>query len=344
MRKKTILILILVTIILISIIPIGIYVYKSLFSNNVNLQESSLIYIPTGSSFDDVLTILEQENVLKDKQSFQQIAKRKNYTQHIKAGCYRIKPEMNNIDLVDMLRSGRQEAINFTFNNIRTKEQFAKRVSEQLETDYNDLLSFLNDEEKLKLYNVNVETALTIFIPNTYQFWWNTSVDDFMQRMYKEYQKFWTEARLEKAKNTGLSPTEIIILASIVEEENHRTDEQPRIAGVYINRLKKNMLLQADPTVKFALQDFGRKRILRKDLEIDSPYNTYKYAGLPPGPIRIPSPTCVDAVLNYEKHNYIYMCAKDDLSGYHNFATTLAQHNANAAKYHNALNRRKIKN
>lgn len=340
MQKK--IIVTITIIILLSGIILGIFGYRILFSNNISPQASSLIYIPTGSSFDDVLDMLKKENILKKEKNFRWVTKQKNYNQHVKAGRYCIKQGMNNNELVNMLRSGKQEAVNFTFNNIRTKEQFAKRVSEQLEMDCNDLLSFLNNEEKLKSYNVNVETALTIFIPNSYQFWWNTSVDNFVERMYKEYQKFWTESRLNKAKNTGLSPTEIIILASIVEEENHRTDEQPRIAGVYINRLKKDMLLQADPTVKFALQDFGRKRILKKDLEIDSPYNTYKYAGLPPGAIRIPSPTCIDAVLNYEKHNYIYMCAKDDLSGYHNFASTLAQHNANATKYHNALNKRKI--
>lgn len=341
MRKK----IIIITLILIFSAGIiaGIFGYKILLSNNISPQASSLIYIPTGSSFDDVLNILERGNVLINKHSFQQLAQRKNYPKHIKAGCYHIKQGMNNNELVNMLRSGNQQAVNFTFNNIRTKEQFAKRVSEQLETDYEALLSLLNNDEKLLPYDVTAETVLTIFIPNTYQVWWNTSAEDFVARMHKEYRKFWTENRLEKARDSRLSPTQIIILASIVEEENYRTDEQPRIAGVYINRLKKNMLLQADPTVKFALQDFGRKRILRKDLEIDSPYNTYKYAGLPPGPIRIPSPTCIDAVLNYEHHNYLYMCAKEDLSGYHNFASTLAQHNINAAKYHNALNRKNIK-
>ena len=304
--QKKIIVTIVIIILLLGII-LGILGYRILYSNNISPQASSFIYIPTSSSFDDVMDILKKENILEKEKTFRWVAKQKNYIQHVKGGRYRIKEGMNNNELVNMLRSGRQEAVNFTFNNIRTKEQFAQRVSEQLEMDYDNLLSFLKNEKKLKSYNINVETVLTIFIPNTYQLWWNTSVDDFVERMYKEYQKFWTESRLEKAKNIELSPTEIIILASIVEEENHRTDEQPRIAGVYINRLKKNMPLQADPTVKFALQDFGRKRILKKDLEIDSPYNTYKYTGLPPGPIRIPSSTCVDAVLNYEKHNYIYM-------------------------------------
>ncbi|MDR0367589.1 MAG: endolytic transglycosylase MltG [Bacteroidales bacterium] len=317
--------------------------YRTVFSNNILPQASAFIYIQTGSSFDDVMKILKTEQILKDEHTFCWVAKQKNYIPHVKAGRYRIKQKMNNNELVNMLRSGRQEAVHFTFNNIRTKEQLVKRVADQLETDPNELLSLLNNNEKLKPHNVNTETALTLFIPNTYQMWWNTSADDFVKKMHKASQTFWTESRCEKAQKAGLSPTEVIILASIVEEENHRTNEQPRIAGVYINRLKKGMLLQADPTVKFALQDFGKKRILKKDLETESPYNTYKHVGLPPGPVRIPSPTAIDAVLDYEKHNYFYMCAKDDLSGYHNFAATLAQHHANAAKYHQALNRRKIK-
>ena len=238
----------------------ALYAHKTLFSNNISPQASSLIYIPTGASFDDVTEILEKENVIKNKRSFQWVAKYKKFNQ-ARSGRYRIKQGMGNNEIVNMLRSGRQEPVNFTFNNIRTKEQFAKRVSEQLEMDYESLLSFLNDEEKLANYNVNTETALSIFIPNTYQIWWNVSVEAFVERMYKEYQQFWTEQRLEKAQEIRLSPAEVIILAAIVEEENHRHDEQARIAGVYINRLVRGIPLQADPTVKFALQDFERTRV-----------------------------------------------------------------------------------
>ena len=340
MRKKIILSIIIVTLLL-GVIAAS-FAHSIVFSNNISPQASQFIYLEKEASFDDMLHILEKENILKNKQTFQWVAKWKNFTR-VRPGRYRIKQGMSNNEIVNMLRSGRQEAVSFTFNNIRTKEQFAKRVAEQLNIHPDSLLSFLNDEEKLSFYGVNPETALSIFIPNTYQIWWNISVDEFVEKMYNEYQKFWTEDRLQKAEKIKLSPTEIIILASIVEEENHRTDEQSRIAGVYINRLVIGMLLQADPTVKFALQDFGRTRILFSDLKTESPYNTYLHAGLPPGPIRIPSPTCVDAVLNYEKHNYLYMCAKDDLSGYHNFAVTSSQHAANARKYQNALNQRNIK-
>jgi UPF0755 protein len=317
---------------------------KIVLANNISTQDSNYyLYIKTGSTYSQVVDLLKEEGIIKNMKTFQLVAKWKKYPQKIRAGRYLIKPKMNNNELVNMLRSGRQEAVNFTFNNIRTKEQFAKRVAEQLEMNEEDLLDLLNDNVFLASYNLNSQTALTLFIPNTYQLWWNTSAEDFVKKMYGEYEKFWTESRKEKAAAIPLTPTEVIILASIVEEENYRTDEQARIAGVYMNRLKKGIPLQADPTVKFALQDFGRQRLLYADLAVDSPYNTYKHTGLPPGQIRIPSPQCIDNVLNYEHHNYIFMCAKEDFSGYHNFAVTNAEHEANARKYHNALNNYKIK-
>ena len=322
---------------------IACFLYQALFSDNIQQQSSAYLYIPTGSSYDDVLAILEENKILKNKKSFERIAKIKKYPHRIRSGRYRIDKKMTNNELVNRLRSGSQEAVDFTFNNIRTKEQFAKRVAQQLEMDDQDLLDLLNDADFLASYYLNVETALTIFIPNTYKIWWNISAEDFVKKMYREYSTFWTEERKEKAAQIPLSPTEVIILASIVEEENHRRDEQARIAGLYINRLKIGMKLQADPTVKFALNDFARKRLLYSDLEINSPYNTYLIEGLPPGTVRIPSPGCVDEVLNYEKHNYLYMCAKEDFSGYHHFTANFSQHLANAAKYHKALNQNKIK-
>ena len=341
MRKK-IIIFLFIFLVLTGIVAVF-FAYKIIFVNNVSSQAPSFLYIKTGSNYSQVVDLLEEKNVVKNLKTFQWVAKWKKYPQKIKAGRYAIKSKMNNNELVNMLRSGNQEAVNFTFNNIRTKEQFAEKVSQQLEVNANDLLDLLNDNDFLASYNVNTETVLTLFIPNTYKIWWNTSAEDFVKKMYREYSTFWTKERKQKAANINLSPVEISILASIVEEENHRTDEQARIAGVYINRLKKGIPLQADPTVKFALRDFARKRLLYADLEINSPYNTYKYTGLPPGVIRIPSPTCIDKVLNYEQHNYIFMCAKEDFSGYHNFAVTLSEHTANAAKYHNALNTNKIK-
>ena len=340
--KKRIIISVFVLVVLAGVTAVC-FGYKIVFANVISPQAPDYLYIKTGSTYGEVIDLLKKKYVVKNVKTFEWVSKWKKYPQKIRAGRYAIKQGMNNNELVNMLRSGRQEAVNFTFNNIRTKEQFARRVAEQLEMESQNLLNLLNDNDFLANYRLDTETALTIFIPNTYQMWWNTSAEDFIKKMHREYEKFWTEERREKAAQIPLSPTEVIILASIVEEENHRTDEQARIAGVYINRLKKGMRLQADPTVKFALQDFAIKRLLYADLEIDSPYNTYKYTGLPPGTVRIPSPTCIDKVLDYEQHNYIFMCAKEDFSGYHNFAVTNSEHEANAKKYHNSLNMNKIK-
>ena len=203
-------------------------------------------------------------------------------------------------------------------------------------------MNLLTEKSILQEYNFTKQTLPALFIPNTYQVYWNISAKDFLNRMFKEYKRFWAEERQNKAKAIGLTPIEVSILASIVEEETNNKSEKPMVAGLYINRLKKGMPLQADPTVKFAWQDFTLRRITNKHLTIDSPYNTYKITGLPPGLIRIPSPEGIDAVLNYSKHNYLYMCAKEDFSGTHNFASTLSEHNRNARKYWDALNKRKI--
>ncbi|MDR0605577.1 MAG: endolytic transglycosylase MltG [Bacteroidales bacterium] len=345
MTKKTIIITgICVSLFLTGTVSMAMYfTYKIIFGNNISSDAAPYLYVKTGSTYDDVLELLQKENIVKSVKTFQTVARFKKYPQKVKSGRYPIKQGMSNNELINMLRLGHQEAVHFTFNNIRTKEQFAQKVSQQLEIDYDSLLSLLNNDTQLEKYHLNKDNVLTVFIPNTYQLWWNTSAKEFVERMYREYQKFWNKERLKKAADMDLSPTEIIILASIVEEENHRSDEQSKIAGVYINRLKKDMYLQADPTVKYALQDFGRKRLLYVDLEVNSPYNTYKYTGLPPGTIRIPSPNCIDNVLNYEKHYYLFMCAKEDFSGYHNFSRTATEHNVNVNKYHKALNRNKIK-
>jgi UPF0755 protein len=317
--------------------------YRVIFANNISPQTVTYLYIKTGSTYGQVVDLLEKENIVINLETFKWVAKWKKYPQKVKSGRYAVKRGMSNNDLVNMLRSGRQEAVDFTFNNIRTKEQFAKRAAQQLELNENDLLNLLNDNSFLSSFHLNTQTALIIFIPNTYKLWWNIPADEFIKKMQREYEKFWTKERIQKASDMNLSPVEVSILAAIVEEENHRRDEQARIAGVYMNRLKKGMPLQACPTVKFALQDFGRKRLLYADLEIDSPYNTYKYTGLPPGIIRIPSQECIDNVLNYEHHNYIFMCAKEDFSGYHHFSVTNAEHEAYAKKYHQVLNNNRIK-
>jgi UPF0755 protein len=249
---------------------------------------------------------------------------------------------MNNEDMLRMLIAGRQEPIKLTFNNIRTREQLAEKISSQIEASESDLRRILADEMFLSSLGYNKENVMSIFIPNTYEFYWNTSAEQFIQRMSREFTKFWSTEKKEKSAAIGLSPIEIIILASLVDEETDKADEEPRIAGVYINRLNKHILLQADPTVRYALGDFTISRILKKHLEIESPYNTYIHAGLPPGPISIPSIAAINAVLNYEKHSYLYFCASDDFSGYHHFSKTIEQHMQYARQYQNALNRHRI--
>ena len=249
---------------------------------------------------------------------------------------------MSNLDLVRRLRSGHQEAIRLTFIGVRSREELAKRMDEELMLNGDTLLRLMNDSVWCASMGFNRQTIVAMFIPNTYEVYWNVSPERFMARMKREYKAFWNASRQEKAQAAGLSPVEVSVLASIVEEESAAVDEYPVIAGLYLNRLKAGIPLQADPTVKFAVGDFSLRRILDKHLEVDSPYNTYKYASLPPGPIRIPSIQALEAVLNYTKHRYLYMCAKEDFSGRHNFAVTLAEHNRNAARYRSELNRRKI--
>jgi UPF0755 protein len=267
------------------------------------------------------------------------MAVKMNYPNHIKAGKYMLRDGMSNRELIHMLRSGKQVPVKVIFHNVRFKKDLASEISNQIEADSISLLELLNNKTYLNNYDLNPQTVMSIFIPNTYQFYWNTSSEEFFERMLKEYKHFWNESRTQKSEQIGLSPKRVSILASIVEEETQKNDEKRTIAGVYINRLNKGMLLQADPTVRFALGNFLIKRILNKYKEIDSPYNTYKYLDLPPGPICIPSISSLDAVLNYQHTDYLYFCAKEDFSGYHNFARTLEQHNRNAQRYQQALNR-----
>jgi len=218
----------------------------------------------------------------------------------------------------------------------------AEKVSDQIEAEKDDIILLLKDDAILKHYGFNLYTIPGMFVPNTYEFWWNTDAEGFLDRMYKEYDHFWNSEKKRKAEEINLTPNQVITLASIIISETNKTDEYRRIAGVYMNRLKTGMKLQADPTVKFALNDFERQRILTRDIDVDSPYNTYKFYGLPPGPIAIPDMRAIDAVLNYERNDYLYFCAKEDFSGYHNFARTLEQHNKNARLYQRALNRQRI--
>ncbi len=319
--------------------------YQAVYAPNLILAGKTIdyIYIPTNSNFDDVMKILSEKKILQSMQTFEWLAKRKNYTNKVLPGRYRVNNNMSNSELINLLRSGKQEPLKLTFNNIRTKVQLAGIIGSRLEADSNSLLKLLNDSVYTNTLGFTVENIMCMFIPNTYEFYWTTSDSGFIKRMQREYENFWNENRKAKASEIGMSKTEVGILASIVDQETNMNDDKPIVAGVYINRLKKNMPLEADPTLKFALGDFSIKRILNADKQIESPYNTYKYAGLPPGPICIPSITSIDAVLNYSQHEYLFFCAREDFSGYSNFACTYEQHLVNARKYQSELNRRNIK-
>jgi UPF0755 protein len=275
--------------------------------------------------------------------TFEWLAKWKKLEDNIHPGKYIIQDGMNNVELINLLRSGKQTPVKITFNNIRTKSNLAQKISKEIEPDSTEIISLLEDSVYLKIFGFNKETILTMFIPNTYEVYWNISGKELMDRMYTEYNKFWNSDRRQKAVQVGLSQIEVSILASIVEKETNMNDEKPRMAGVYLNRLRKNWMLQADPTIVYASGDFAIKRVLNIHKEIDSPYNTYLNYGLPPGPICIPSISSIDGVLNSETHNYMFFCAKDDFSGYHVFAETNAQHSINANKYRQALDGRNIK-
>ena len=320
--------------------------YSRVYQPNVVLPVNTTekyIYIPTDADFLTVVKVLSENGLLINSNSFEWLAKQKKYTNNIKPGRYKIDRALNNNELINLLRSGRQTPIKVTFNNLRTKEQLAGKISSQIEADSITLLHYISDtlfQQKLSLTDDNVAC---IFIPNTYEFYWNTSADQFVKRILKEYQKFWNNDRKSKADKIKLNYYEVATLASIVEKEQTiKSDERPEIAGLYLNRIKKKMKLESDPTLIFALGDFTIKRVLNKDKKVDSPFNTYKHKGLPPGPICIPSINAIDAVLNASSHKYIFMCAKEDFSGYHNFARTYAKHLVNARKYQKALNKRKI--
>lgn len=320
------------------------YFAYTFFAPNISPRniDDPYLYIYPESTLEEVLNSLEENAVIRNKSSFKRVAKILDYDKQIRTGKYKIPKNTNNLSFIRKLRSKSQTPVKVTFNNIRTKEQLAGRFSSLLMADSSGILNLLNDALFLEKYGLNPNTSVAVFIPNTYEFFWDVDAEQIFQRMSREYNKFWTKERSEKAAAIPLSAVEVSILASIVEEETNKSSERPIVAGLYINRLQKGMALQADPTVKFAVGDFGLKRILKIHLETDSPYNTYKYAGLPPGPIRCPSPNSIDAVLNFQHNNYLYMCAKETLNGEHNFAVTFSEHQKNARKYQRALNSRKI--
>ncbi|MDR9397769.1 MAG: endolytic transglycosylase MltG [Salibacter sp.] len=339
---------IIIALVVLVLVGVGItayQLYKTIKSPNVHIPdtEDQYFYIRTGASFEEVKQLLLNEGYLINENTFTWVAEKKKYIQNIKPGRYRLKEGMSNNELVNLLRSGRQVPVQVTFNTIRTLHELAGKVSSQLEVDSLSLDSALTDKELMQHYGFDETTFISMFIPNTYEFYWNTNGEEFIDRMAQEFKRFWTDVRIQKAKEIGLSQSEVATLASIVQQETFRADEMPKVAGLYLNRLERGMKLQADPTVKYAVGDPSLKRIYFKHLEVESPYNTYKVKGLPPGPIAVPERTALDAVLNAVDHNYYYMCAKPDYSGYHEFARTLAQHNRNRAKYIQFLRREGVR-
>ena len=334
--------MLLVGLISVSVLSISMtfYFYQVFFSPNalIDQEESYLLEIPSNAVYPQVAHQLYEERVINDALSFGFVAKVLGYQEAVKPGLYRISPKMSNLDLVRMLRSGRQIPVRVTFNSIRTKEELAEKISANLEVTQEQVLALLQDSVYIRSFEFEEETILSLFIPNTYEFWWNTSAMGIIDRMHQEYQKFWTEERKQKAQALGLSQKQVSTLASIVQAESQKADERPKIAGVYLNRLRMGMALQADPTLVFAVGDFGLKRILNVHKEINSPYNTYKNTGLPPGPINLPDISALDAVLNADRHDYVYFCAKEDFSGYHSFAVSYNEHLNNARRYQKALN------
>ena len=325
------------------VLLIAVYFGFILFVPNISPKTDKTAYllIPENASYADVMSQLDSKADILSTFSFNQAVKLMRFNV-IKSGRYKIEKGTGNFRLIRNLMNGRQTPVSLTFNNIRTKEQLAGRLAEQLMPDSVRILNMLNDSAFLSKYDLNPTTSIAVFLPNTYEILWNITEQKLFERMNKEFTKFWTDSRKQKAAAIPLTPVEVCTLASIVDEETNTKNEKAVVAGLYINRMNHKMPLQADPTVKFALGDFTIKRILFGHLKTNSPYNTYKYLGLPPGPIRIPALETIDAVLNYYKSDYLYMCAKETLNGEHNFAATWAEHKLNAEKYQKTLNERGI--
>jgi len=332
-----------VFLIFILVLSVIFLIYRLLFGTGIEIRGNrAAIFIPTGSTYNQVIDSLQRNLKIKNLKVFRWVAEKKNYPSHIKPGKYVFDRNLSYVRLIDILRSGEQTPVHVTFNNIRTIYDLAGKVGGQIEADSAQISAFLSNPDNYTKDGFTKENVISVFIPDTYEFYWNTTAEGFYLRMLKEYRKFWNDERTKKAAEINLSPVEVSILASIVDDEVLKKEEKPRIAGVYLNRLRKGMPLQACPTIKFAMNDFTITRVLSKYLEIDSPYNTYKNIGFPPGPIGCPTKEGIDAVLNAEKHDYLYFAAKADFSGYHNFSHTLAEHNRYANEYQRELNKRKI--
>ncbi len=311
--------------------------------NTGSINEKKYFYIHTGDDFSQVVNNLNSEGFLINRFSFNVMARTMGYNKNIKPGKYKIESFMSNLSLLRMLRNGKQVPVKLVINKLRTQSDFIKKVSENLEVDSTELNRLLHADTFLAKYGLDSNTAMTGIIPDSYEFWWNTSAYKTLVRLFEYQKKFWTDDRKAKAKQLGFSEVQIYIIASLVEEETNQAEDKPKIASVYINRVRKGMLLQADPTLKFALGDFTLKRLYDKHKAIVSPYNTYMFKGLPPGPICTPSKRTIDAVLNSPSTNYIFFCARADFSGFSDFSVTYEEHQKYAAAFIKAQNERSIK-
>jgi UPF0755 protein len=320
------------------LISFAFYTYQICYSPNILVGKQDRVFvIPKGSDFKYVQKQFHENNVTQDLMSFSFLSRLMGYRDHVKPGRYLLRAGMTNIEAIRLLRAGIQEPVKITFNNVRLIRDLSEKITRNLNMKPEEFEAALISFTMTNKFGFNKDNILTMFIPNTYEVYYHTSAEELVARMQKEYELFWSDEKISKAKAIGLTPVEASILASIVQAESVKPDEAPVIASLYINRLKKGIPLQADPTLVFAVGDFSLKRVLNEHKEVDSPYNTYKYAGLPPGPINMPEINSILAVLDHKKTDYLYMCAREDFSGYHNFTSDYQQHMNNAIRYQRAL-------
>ena len=328
-------------ILLSSLIGLSLLVFWMFFAN-YTLKKDTYLYIDSDDTLDSIYTKLDKEAALGHYAAFRFLASLSNYPQHVHRGRYKLS-NVSPLNLLRNMRNGKQWPVTLTIPILRTTDNLAEFLGKNFEPSAEEFKAAFESKEVCEEFGETPATIICLFLPNTYEIYWNTTPKNLLSRMQKESDDFWTSSRKQQAFEAGLTPQQVITIASIVEQETANNDEKPMIAGMYINRFRQGMKLQADPTVKFATKQFLLKRISGSILQTDSPYNTYKYAGLPPGPICIPSMASIKAVFNYVHHDYFYMCAKEDFSGTHNFAKTYAEHQANAKRYTDVLNKRNIK-
>ena len=317
------------------------YFYQVFFASNflVGREKSGWLYIPKGGNFQSVKDSLEKNDLVHDFLPFAFVSKIMGYQDAVKPGAYEIQPNEHNFSLIRRLRTGRQTPVKLTFTSFRTKRQLAEKFDQKLEISATDLLNALSKSDNQEKYGLDSANIISLFIPDSYEVYWTISTEELLEKMAKAYKRFWNGERLAAAAKTGFSPAQLMTIASIVQSETNKTDEMPRVAGVYLNRLRQDMPLQADPTVVYAVGDFNIKRVLSGHKQKDSPYNTYMYGGLPPGPIAIAIKPAIEAVLHPEQHDFLFFCAREDFSGYHNFTKDFNEHLKNARIYQASLNK-----